>query len=63
MPILKKKEKTIMLKASTPRKLMNAYAQCMMSSDVLNLLLLCINNHNQNRKHTNIIDGMDGPLV
>jgi len=34
-----------------------------MSSDVLNLLLLCINDHNHNKKHTDIIDGMDGPLV
>jgi hypothetical protein len=34
-----------------------------MSNHMLNLLLLRINNHNQNKEHTDIIDGMDGPLM
>jgi hypothetical protein len=43
---LKKEDKIVTPKASTPRKLMIAYLWCMMSGDVLNLFLLCINNHN-----------------
>jgi len=34
-----------------------------MFSDVLNLLLLCINDHNQDKEHMDVIDGMDGPLM
>jgi hypothetical protein len=34
-----------------------------MSDDMLNLLLLRINNHNQDKEHTYIVDGIDGPLV
>jgi hypothetical protein len=34
-----------------------------MSSDVLNLLLLCINNHTQDKEHVDTTNGMDGPLV
>jgi hypothetical protein len=37
---------------------MTAYVWCMMSGDVLNLLLLCISNHNQDKGHMNAIDGM-----
>jgi len=59
----KKEEKMVMLKASTPWKLMIAYVQCMMSNDMLNLLLLRISDHNRDKEHVNIIDGMDGPLV
>jgi hypothetical protein len=63
MPKLKKEEKTITLKASTPWKLMNAYVWCMIFGDMLNLLMLRISDHNQNQKHMDVIDGMDGPLV
>jgi hypothetical protein len=52
-----------MLKASAPWKLMTIYVQCMMSGDMLNLLLLRISNHNRDKEHTNVADGMDGPLV
>jgi len=63
MSKLKKEEKMIMLKASTPRKLMTTCVQCMMLSDVLNLLLLHINDHNQNKEHMDATYGMDRPLV
>ncbi len=42
---------------------MIAYVQCMMFGDVLNLFLLHINDHNQNKEHANAFDGMDRPLV
>jgi hypothetical protein len=35
----------------------------MMSNDALNLLLLCISDHNWDKEHVNIADGMDEPLV
>lgn len=63
MSKLKKEEKMIMLKASTPQKLITTYVQCMMLSDVLNLLLLHINDHNQNKEHMDATYGMDKPLV
>jgi hypothetical protein len=44
-------------------KLMTTYVGCMMSSDMLNMFLLHINGHNQNKEHTNVANGMDGPLV
>jgi hypothetical protein len=59
MSKLKNDEKMIMFKALTPQKLMTTCVQCMMPSDVLNLLLLHINNHNQNNEHMNIAYGMD----
>jgi hypothetical protein len=31
--------------------------------DVLNLLLLHISDHNQDKEHTNTTNGMDGPMV
>jgi hypothetical protein len=52
-----------MPKALTPRKLMIVYVQCMMSNDVLNLFLLCINNHNQDKEHVNVANEMGRPLV
>ncbi len=48
-----------MPKALTPQKLMTAYVWCMMSGDVLNLFLLCINNHNQDKEHADAAYGMD----
>ncbi len=59
----KKEEKMVISKALTFRKLMITYVWCMMSGDVLNLLLLCISNHTQDKEHTNITNGMDGPLL
>jgi hypothetical protein len=52
-----------MPKALTPQKLMIAYVRCMMSNDVLNLFLLCINNHNQDKEHVNVANEMGRPLV
>lgn len=63
MSKLKKEKKTIMLKALAPRKLMIACVWCMMSSDVLNMFLLHISDHNEYKEHTDVADGMDGPLV
>ncbi len=54
-----KEEKTIMPKALAPQKLMTTYVLCMMSSDMLNLVLLHINNHNQDKEHANVTYGMD----
>ncbi len=59
----KEEEKTVMSKALAPRKLMISCVGCMMSSDVLNLLLLCISGHNWNKEHTNVANRMDGSLV
>jgi hypothetical protein len=59
----KKDEKIVMSKALAFRKLMIAFVWCMMFSDVLNLLLLCINDHNQDKEHTDAAFGMDGHLV
>jgi hypothetical protein len=53
----------VMPKASTFQKLMTTYVWCMMSSDLLNMLLLHISNHTHDKEHMNIINGMDGPLV
>jgi hypothetical protein len=36
---------------------------CMMFNDMLNLLLLRINDHNQDKEHTDVAFGMDGHLV
>ncbi len=59
-----KEEKTVMLKALTPQKLMIACVQCMMFGDVLNLLLLlCISDHNWDKEHVDIVNGIDEPLV
>jgi len=58
-----KEEKIVMMKALAPWKLMTAYVRCLMYGDVLNLLLLHISNHNRNKEHTDIVDGMDRPLV
>jgi len=55
-------EKTIMLKALAPWKLMIAYVWCMMFGDVLNLFLLHIHNHNRD-KDMDIVDGMEGHLM
>ncbi len=63
MSKLKKEKNTIMPKALTPQKLMIAYVRCMMSNDVLNLFLLCINNHNQDKEHVNVANEMGRPLV
>jgi hypothetical protein len=52
-----------MSKALTPRKLMITYVQCMMSSDVLNMFLLHISDHNRDKEHVDTADGMDGPLM
>jgi hypothetical protein len=60
---VKKEEKMVMLKASTPWKLMTTYVWCMMFGDVLNLHLPHIRDHNWNKEHVDIADGMDGPLV
>ncbi len=59
----KKEEKTIMPKALAPWKLMIACVRCMMFGDMLNFLLLCINDHNWDKEHTDAANGMDGPLV
>jgi hypothetical protein len=59
----KKDDKMIMPKASTPWKLMIAYVWCMMFSNVLNLFLVHLNDHNQNKERANTFDGMDRPLV
>jgi hypothetical protein len=53
----------VMPKASAPQKLMTAYVRCMMFRDVLNLFLLCINDHNWNKEHMDVAYGMDGPLM
>jgi hypothetical protein len=63
MSKLKKEEKMIMLKALIAQKLMTTCVQCMMPIDVLNLLLLCINDHNQNKEHTNVAYEMDRSLL
>jgi hypothetical protein len=59
----KKDKKTIMLKTLAPQKLMIACVWCMMFNDMLNLLLLRINDHNQDKEHTDVAFGMDGHLV
>ncbi len=52
-----------MPKAMTPQKLMITYVRCMMFGDMLNMLLLHVNDHNQDKEHANNTNGMDGPLV
>jgi hypothetical protein len=47
-----------MLKASAPQKLMTTYVSCMMSGDMLNLLLFRIIDHNQDKEHTYTTYGM-----
>ncbi len=59
----KKEEKTIMLKASILQKIMITCVWCMMSNDVLNMFLLCINNHNQEKEHVDAANGMGRPLM
>jgi len=44
-------------------KLMIACVRCMMFGDVLNLFLLHISNHNQDKEHVDVVDGINGPLV
>jgi hypothetical protein len=39
-------EKMVMPKIVAPQKLMTSCVQCMMLGDILNLLLLCISDHN-----------------
>ncbi len=56
----KKEEKTIMSKAWTTRKLMTTCVQCMVIGNMLNLLLLCIINHNWDKEHVDVVDGIDG---
>jgi hypothetical protein len=63
MSKLKKEEKIIMSKTLTPQKLMIIRAWCTMSGDVLNLLLLCTSNHNHDKEHADVVDGMGRPLV
>ncbi len=58
----RKKEKT-MPKALASRKLMIASMWCMMFNDVLNLLILDIGDHNEDKEHVDIAYGMDGHLV
>jgi len=58
-----KEEKMVMSKALTLWKLMIAYVWCMMFSDVLNLLLLRISDHNRDKEHADVADRMDGPLM
>ncbi len=59
----KKEEKFVMSKALATQKLMIVYVRCMMFNDVLNLLLLCISDHNQDKEHIDTTYGMDGHLV
>jgi hypothetical protein len=42
---------------------MIACVQCMMSGDMINLLLLCISDHNQDKEHADVAFRMDGHLV
>jgi hypothetical protein len=51
----------IMPKASAPRKLMITCVQCMMLGDVLNLLLVRVSDHNQDKEHVDATCGMDSP--
>jgi hypothetical protein len=60
---LRKEEKMVMPKALTSQKLMIACLWSIMSGDMLNLLLLCISNHNQDKEHMDDAYGMDGHLV
>jgi hypothetical protein len=53
----------IMLKTLISQKLMTTCVQCMMSNDVLNMFLLHINDHNQNKEHVDVVYGMDMPLM
>ncbi len=61
MSKLKKEKKMIMPKASAPRKLMITCVQCMMLGDVLNLLLVRVSDHNQDKEHVDATCGMDSP--
>jgi hypothetical protein len=54
----KKEEKTIMLKALAPQKLMTTYVSCMMFGDMLNLVLLNMNDYNQDKEHVDTTYGM-----
>ncbi len=51
MSKLKKEEKMVMPKASASQKLMITCVWCLMSSDMLNLLLLHVSDHNQDKEH------------
>ncbi len=63
MSNLKKEEKMIMPKALTPQKLMTTCVQCMMFGDMLNLLLLHVSDHNQDKEHVDVTYGMDRRIV
>ncbi len=63
MSNFKKEENMIMLKTLISQKLMTTCVQCMMSNDVLNMFLLHINDHNQNKEHVDVVYGMDMPLM
>jgi hypothetical protein len=53
----------IMPKALTPQKLMTTCVQCMMFGDMLNLLLLHVSDHNQDKEHVDVTYGMDRRIV
>ncbi len=63
MSKLKREKKIIMLKALAPRKLMTTCVRSMMHGDVLNLFLLRVSDHNQDKEHVDATYGMDRPLV
>jgi hypothetical protein len=63
MSKLKKEEMMVMLKASTPWKLMIVCVWCMMFGDMLNMFPLRINEHNQDKEHVDVAYGMDRPMV
>jgi hypothetical protein len=52
----------ILLRTLIPQTLMITCVQCVMSNDVLNMFLLHINDHNQNKKHVDVVYRMDMPL-
>jgi hypothetical protein len=59
-----KEEKMVMSKALTPQKLIILCVRCMMFGDVLKLFfLLRIKDHNWDKEHADVVDGIDGPLV
>jgi hypothetical protein len=47
---------------STP-KANDCLWRCMMSGDMLNLLLLCIGDHSWDKEHKDVADGMVGSLL
>jgi hypothetical protein len=42
---------------------MTICVRCMMHGDMLNLLLLHVSDHNQNKEHVDVTYGMDRPLM